>query len=156
MRSAALSLIFLAACAASFFAGRASRRSALSPALADTLIVRDTLRDTILLPHVVRIVRVDTLWLPSAPDSVRTPVALPIEQKIYATADYRAVVEGFRPVLTGLELYPKTVFVTRTLPPPRWSVGIQSGFGISPRGPVPYIGIGIQYRLWPRQNQHLR
>ncbi len=123
-----------------------SRRAAASSAAirVDTLVVRDTLRDTILVPHLVRVIRVDTVWLH---DTVR--VALPIEQKTYQTDDYRVVIEGFRPSLVELELYPRTLHINtiRTAPPKRWAIGLQAGVGLAKTGSTPYVGVGVQYNL---------
>ncbi len=87
-----------------------------------------------------------------APDSTRMTV--PIERKTYITADYRAVVEGFRPSLVELDLYRRTTLVMRetqrTFPasrPKRWSAGFQAGWGITPHGAAPYIGVGVQYSV---------
>jgi hypothetical protein len=117
----------------------------------DTLVVRDTLRDTVLIPVERLTVRVDTVWLTSPGDTVRLEVEVPIERRVYATADYRAVIEGFRPELVDMSVFRATTRITReTLlhpTPRRWSAGVQAGYGITPRGPVPYIGVGIQYTV---------
>ncbi len=142
----------------------------------DTVVVRDTVRETVFAPREVVIVRVDTLWVPAgdallasgmspagdtlsvrdtrvASDSITIAVPLPVERKTYRTDDYMAVVEGFRPSLTALELYPRTTLIDRTVAPlaprapPRWAIGIQAGYGISPKGLSPYVGIGIQYNF---------
>lgn len=199
-----------------FFAGRWSRDGLgcgrqISTRI-DTLVVRDTLRDTVFVPMARYLARVDTVWLRPANeraagemtasewptcemtasewpaceratdeaaadktvageritdewptggtatgDSLR--VTIPIERKVYLTDHYRAVVEGFRPVLVEMELYRSAMFVsshtTLSAPPSRsgrdkrgrWGAGIGAGYGISPGGPVPYIGIGVQYNL---------
>lgn len=108
----------------------------------DTVWVRDTVRLTTFVPRSVETVRIDTIRVH---DTVR--VALPIERKIYLTGDYRAVVEGFRPALTGLDIYRSTPVVTASPRGSRWSVGLQAGYGFSRGGPSPYIGAGVQYRL---------
>lgn len=87
-----------------------------------------------------------------AVDSLRVPVVVPIERRVYVTADYRAEVEGYRPRLVNIELYRQTQVVTETpaARPCRWGIGIQAGYGLAPRTGrwEPYIGIGIQYSLW--------
>lgn len=87
-----------------------------------------------------------------AVDSLRVPVVVPIERRVYVTADYRAEVEGYRPRLVSMELYRQTQVVTETpvARPRRWGIGIQAGYGLAPRTGrwEPYIGIGIQYSLW--------
>ncbi len=134
-----------------FFAGRGCDEKVRTETRIDTLIVRDTLRDTVLVPVARYIARADTVWMRAAGDTVRVEVEVPVERKVYATEDYRAVVEGFRPALVEMELYHKTTIVTKesTLrsPPSRWGIGIQAGVGFTPKGAMPYIGIGIQYRV---------
>jgi hypothetical protein len=117
----------------------------------DTIFVRDTLRDTVFVPRERRTVRTDTIFVTPPGDTTRVEVPIPIEQKTYVTPHYRATVEGFNPALTELELYRTTPLVTRlatvSTPPKRWAIGIQAGYGITPKGAAPYLGVGIQYRI---------
>jgi hypothetical protein len=159
MKKATTILICSAVGAVMFFAGRGCGRSSgggeggnvLAETRVDTLWVRDTVSDTVRVPVERLIVRVDTVFVPSARDTTHVEVALPIERQVFATSDYRAVVEGFRPSLVELEFYRRSALVTRQttiIPPPRrWSAGVQAGWGITPRGFAPYLGVGIQYRL---------
>ena len=83
----------------------------------DTVILRDTLAVPVPTPERVEIIRRDTCWLVCCDtvrtaDTLRVPVVVPIEQKVYATADYRAVVDGYRPRLVSMELYRQTQVVT--------------------------------------------
>lgn len=119
----------------------------------DTVTVTDTIVREIPVPHAVTRVRVDTCYLPGVVDTVRVPVAVPIERKEYRTPEYRAVVEGYRPELVEMEVYRRTntITVAPTLAKPnRWGVGIQVGYGLAPKtGRLePYIGIGVQYNLF--------
>lgn len=117
----------------------------------DTVFVRDTLRDTVLIVRERYRIRTDTAWLRLASDTVFVEVEVPVERKIYQTDDYRAVVEGFRPSLAGIEIYRTTVYVDRETivrpPVPRWGIGIQAGYGYNFDRLRPYIGIGIQYNI---------
>lgn len=137
-----------------FLAGRWTKRCPQSiMEIRDTVTVVDTLVREIPVPYPVEIVRVDTCYLPGTVDTVRIPVAVPIERKVYETNDYRAVVEGYRPELVSMDIYRQTQFVTRTTPaakPKRWGIGVQVGYGYMPtiNKAVPYIGIGLQYDLW--------
>lgn len=138
-----------------FFAGRGCRDGL--PAIVtrvDTLVIRDTVRDTVFVPIARHIVRTDTVWMQVARDTVRIEVEVPVERKIYETESYRAVVEGFRPMLVEMEVYRNTTLVTRETTftparqkPGRWGVGIQAGYGISTQGLTPYVGIGVQYSI---------
>lgn len=119
----------------------------------DTVIVQETVRDTILIPQRVYIARVDTVFLPSAGDTVYSEVVVPIERKEYRTDDYFAVVEGFRPRLLEMEIYPQTKYITRTevntiKKKPRIGVGIQAGYGYNGQRIAPYIGVGVQYNIF--------
>lgn len=128
----------------------------------DTLIVYDTLRDTVLVPVTRTIVRRDTVWMyvvrdPEGltADSVR--VTVPIERKVYQTVDYRAIVEGFRPELVSMEIYRQTQYIdrTQTVTTPdhrRWGIGLQAGYGVAVRDGrmvgTPYVGVGAQYSIF--------
>ena len=74
-------------------------------------------------------------------DTVR--VRLPIESKHYEGANYEAWVSGYEPSLDSINVYNRSI-----LPKPkRWSIGVQGGVGITPKGVQPYLGIGVSYRL---------
>ncbi len=122
----------------------------------DTVFVRDTIRDTVRIPQTRYVVRIDTVRLQVAGDTVYIDAQIPIERKEYQTDDYKAVIEGWRPELIAMEVYRQTWFIDRvqTVSVPdrrRWGLGIQAGYGASIRGGkivgVPYIGIGAQYNL---------
>ena len=120
----------------------------------DTLIVRDTIRDTVPVPTLRHIVRVDTIEVPVAPDTVERLiyVPVPIERKAYRSDDYFAVVEGYNAKLAEIEVYRRTVYVDRIeyrTERNRWGFGVQAGIGITSTGPaMPYIGLGVQYNLF--------
>lgn len=97
--------------------------------------------------------------VPPVEDSVvYVPVIL--EEKVYEDSSYRAVVSGpaiagYGPRLDSISTYNKTVTVYQTktvyVEPSRWSIGIQAGYGASKDGLTSYVGIGVQYALWPRK-----
>lgn len=135
--------------------GRHSDRVLPTP-VTDTVLRVDTLRDTLLVPQRVYVTRVDTCWLPRAADTVyvsdTVPVLVPIERKEYATAEYRAVVEGWRPSLVEMEVYPRTQTVTQyrtreTIRKTRWGIGLQIGYGVCESRMTPYLGLGVQYNI---------
>lgn len=130
----------------------------------DTVITHDTVRLEVPKPYKVYTQRYDTARLSSVPDSVESPadslrsgkngtVIVPIERKEYSTGEYKAVVEGWRPALVSIEVYPKTVTIrnteTKTVRP-RWVVAIGPGVGASGSGGVAYIGITAGFVLWSR------
>ena len=96
-------------------------------------------------------IRIDTLILREH-DTIAVPV--PIERRVYADSNYRAVVSGWHPSLDSISVYPATKIITierervekeRS----RWGLGIQAGAGLSANGAaVPYVGVGVQYNLF--------
>lgn len=137
-----------------FFAGRRTcRPQQLEILRRDTVTVTDTIVREIPVPRTVTVVRIDTCYLSSPTDTIRIPVAVPIERKIYTTPDYRAVVEGYRPSLVEMQVYQKQQTITQTIPisnkSKRWGIGIQAGYGYIPivNKTALYIGVGVQYDL---------
>ena len=93
--------------------------------------------------------RTDTL---TVHDSIEVPV--PIYQVRYDDSLYTAWVSGFHPALDSIRLHQPTIIIERTYqkPAPRLSVGIQTGAGIGifQHRPDIYVGLGAQWRLWPK------
>jgi hypothetical protein len=117
----------------------------------DTTTKTDTVQGKIVPPVIRWRIRRDTLVLPSktdtlyrqadtttheaiaAPQAYVLPdgkVVVPIEQKVYATGLYRAVVSGWHAALDSITVYPKTTTVRETITklaqPPRrnWAVTV--------------------------------
>lgn len=118
----------------------------------DTVTVRDTVRDSIPKPFVVRFDHWDTLYIPlyitdtlRLSDNVLLPVPIPIERKEYRTDDYRAVISGYKPNLDVMEVFRKTQTIIVTPKAKRWGVGPQIGVGY-PGGW--YVGVGASYHVW--------
>ena len=84
----------------------------------------------------------------NVPDSV--DVLIPITQKVYEDSIYTAYVSGYHAQLDSMvfRLPHIETTVTQKMKPKRWSVGVHTGYGIGKNGLSPYIGIGIQYKLW--------
>lgn len=119
----------------------------------ETIVVRDTVRDTLLIPHNVFVSRVDTVYLTAPSDTVLLEVTVPVERREFRTDDYHAVIEGYRPELVSMAVFPETRYITETShttlkKSPRFGVGIQAGYGYAGKKPHPYIGIGVQYNLF--------
>ena len=87
--------------------------------------------------------------------SVSQQIALPVEQKRYDDSLYTAWVSGYRPSLDSIEVRVPEVThtVTKTIvkTAPRVSVGVQvgGGVGVFSRQPDVYVGVGVQWWLWP-------
>lgn len=117
----------------------------------DTLYIRDTIYQPVPVPEKVYISHVDTVWFETPSDTVFIPV--PIERKEYRTDDYFAVVEGWRPELVRIDLFPQTQIITNTVTntitkKPRFGIGVQAGYGYNGDKISPYIGVGLQYNLF--------
>ena len=81
-------------------------------------------------------------------------VTLPREEVEYRDSSYRAIISGFNPRLEELEIYQKERVVTIqtekvvTVPDKRrWGAGVQAGYGITPAGFQPYLGVGVSFTL---------
>lgn len=71
-------------------------------------------------------------------------VEIPIERKTYQGEDFKAVVEGWRPNLVSMEVYPKTTTITKTevkLKKPVFSVTVGPGAGWDGKEIKPYLGV---------------
>ena len=74
-------------------------------------------------------------------DTIR--IRLPIESKHYEGESYEAWVSGYEPSLDSISIYNHTILPKQK----RWSIGVQGGVGITPKGVQPYVGIGVAYKL---------
>ena len=96
----------------------------------------------------------DASQSPCVADSIEVPV--PIVQKRYDDSLYTAWVSGFEPNLDSIDLRLPTVTetITKTIVKrsPRLSVGVQAGAGVGvfQKKADVYLGVGLQYRLWPK------
>lgn len=142
-------ILLLALCLLCFMSGYHFRRERLEPPETDTVIVIDTVRDTIPVPireTVTKYVQVpsDTIVKYIKGDTV----FLPIMQKEYVTPNYRAWVSGYNAALDSIDVFSKTVYITKKIPARRWGFGVSAGYGAGRSGLSPYIGIGVYYRIW--------
>lgn len=74
-------------------------------------------------------------------DTIR--IRLPIESKHYTAESYDAWVSGYEPSLDSIKVYQREVKPKQS----RWSIGLQGGVGMTPRGVQPYVGVGVAYKL---------
>ena len=149
-------VIALALIAVAFLLGRRSVKPEIVEIhRTDTVVVCDTVRETVLVPKIRYQTRVDTVLLLVPGDTVKVPVLVPISRKVYEGEDYRAVVSGFRASLDTLDIFRKTQTVTNTVvqrvevpgKPKRWGIGVSAGYALTPQGMKPYIGAGVQYNF---------
>lgn len=82
-------------------------------------------------------------------DSVR--VEVPIVQKVYSDdSTYTAYVSGYLPKLDSISIATKYKTVTiekEKIKTKRLGIGLQGGYGYTPKGFQPYIGIGLNVCL---------
>lgn len=113
----------------------------------DRPIVRES---TIVKYEVIRlpIVAKDTIC-DTIKDSVF--VEVPIEQKVYSDSNYTAWVSGYRPRLDSISITHTEVshklVNNNSEGSKRLFIGIQVGYGITPRGMQPYLGLGVSYKF---------
>ena len=97
------------------------------PIAADTICVSDTIKDSVF-------------------------VEVPIEQKVYSDSNYTAWVSGYHPRLDSIHITQKEVSFHKLVNnsskgSKRLYLGIQVGYGITPRGLQPYLGLGVSYKF---------
>lgn len=156
MKNVVIAVIALALIAVAFLLGRRSVKPEIVEIhRTDTMWMRDTVRETVLVPKICYLTRVDTVLLLVPGDTVKVPVLVPISRNVYEGEDYRAVVSGFRASLDTLDIFRKTQTVTNTVvqrvevpgKPKRWGIGVSAGYALTPQGMKPYIGAGVQYNF---------
>lgn len=79
------------------------------------------------------------------PDSLT--LQLPITQNVYEGEDYKAYVSGVYPSLDSVFVYPRREIVKIKKPPKRWHIGPTIGYGYTPNGFQPYIGVSLTYSI---------
>ena len=157
-------VVFILAVVGAFFLGRATKT--LEPlekkVERDTVIVRDTVRES--YPAAVDKKKVGSVAVKApvvatpAKDKARDTVyirdtvwvELPITEREYKGEEYYAIVEGYDPMLKYIEVYPRTAYINTTetiTKRKRWgvSIGVQGGYGFTPKGWQPYAGVGVTF-----------
>jgi hypothetical protein len=84
-------------------------------------------------------------------DSIKVPVQIPIETKIYQDSTYRAVISGYRASLDTIQVYPiHTITTITNIKQKRFNIGLQAGvgYGCFNKKLDMYIGLGVSYRLY--------
>ena len=135
----------------------------------DTLTVFDTIpyykpvpRDSVVLRYITEKLPVSepkmTESVPNLQDSVQNfgkpvpedsvSVQIPITQKVYEDSSYTAYVSGYRPCLDSLFIRQSTQVIQIRERPKRWHIGVQAGYGVTPKGFQPYVGVGVTYDLF--------
>lgn len=129
----------------------------------DTIRLRDTIVDTFIVErpalvatkitgHVAITVPIVTDSSGQSEDSAT--VELPVISRHYVVDSVgEAWVSGpVDPRLDSIRLYRPRYYQSTTItrqakPPSRWGIGIQAGYGMTPKGLQPYLGFGVSFRL---------
>lgn len=120
--------------------------------------VVDSVKKSFPVPVDSFVVRYITKSLPVARDSATkqlgndsVKVQIPISQKVYEDTLYRAYVSGYEPNLDSITIKQRTTYITRTIrdKESRFRIGLQAGYGLTPKGMMPYVGVGLSCRLTP-------
>lgn len=129
----------------------------------NTKVVTDTIFKVIKVDRPIlresTIVRYEVVQLPIAKDTICVSdtikdsvfVQMPIEQKVYSDSNYTAWVSGYRPRLDSISITHQEVsykLVNNSKGSKRLYLGIQVGYGITPRGMQPYLGLGVSYNFF--------
>ena len=159
-------IVFTGACVGSFFFGRATTRTDIvrTEVERDTIFVRDTIREY--YPRVFSEAVIGKTWVKIPNPALRgrdltkfelpmidsVDVELPISERTYKNDEYYAVVRGYDPSLKYIEVYPRTIYLTTTntvTKHKRWdiSLGAQMGYGVTPKGWLPYTGLGLTFGI---------
>lgn len=120
--------------------------------------VVDSVKKSFPVPVDSFVVRYIAKSLPIARDSATKPlgndsvkVQISISQKVYEDTLYRAYISGYEPNLDSITIKQRTTYITRTIrdKESRFRIGLQAGYGLTPKGMQPYVGVGLSYRLTP-------
>ena len=118
--------------------------------ITDTVMVRvPVVRDSVVVrTEIAYLVKHDTLTHDSLTHDT-VPVVVPITQRTYSDdSTYTAWVSGYHASLDSIAVYRQMELVTVRQKPRRWTVGLSAGYGLTPKGLQPYVGLGVSYRLW--------
>jgi hypothetical protein len=148
-------IIFVGCVVGAFFFGRATTRTDIvrTEVERDTIVVRDTIVQYYPQEVARVVVKTERVEVPIVVrDTIRevVEVELPIEEREYKSEEYKAVVQGYNPILKSIEVYPRTSYITTTetiKERKRWGVSlcVQGGYGITPKGWQPYAGVGVTF-----------
>lgn len=178
---------FIGFCLGAFLANHCNHFRGVTKMIADTVVVRDTVRGVMPTEKDEKVV--GTVALPLVPSPLREGrdvgkltdgksasgvsgdaamdarnggkigvsdtvwAMVPRTQKRYEDSTYTAWVSGYEPRLDSIEVYRRTVFMTKTetaTSRKRLSLGLTGGFGygVLTRKPDVWLGVGVTWRLW--------
>lgn len=177
MKKSAILIVALILCAASFYLGRSCQSGRvipnsepvvvdsttteaihpdLAPAIRDSMVIRYQYVNVPLTPPPEVGDASQGISLPP-PDSIEVvergdsaEVIIPISQKVYEGEDYKAYISGYRATMDSIFVKQRTttIHIREPTKQKRFSIGLQAGYGMTPKGFQPYVGIGVSVNLW--------
>ena len=144
-----------------FFLGRCSKTCPVIETVSiqrDTILRVDTVRIEVPVENFREIVRTelvaapaDTVYLPG--DTVR--IEVPVEVVSYRDSLYSLEIEGYRPRLNWIEVYPRTRYVNTVqreviyAKARHWSLGpsLAYGYDVKNNHWAPFVGVSVNYAL---------
>ena len=135
------------------------RSCQVEPPLPEMMVLRDTITEVYIDTHTVhkpvpyKVEVRDTVYIVNSFQNSTDWKVLVQEVKEYKDSTYYAKISGINAYLEEIRVYPKTItqYVNTKeyiyVPPKKWSIGIQGGVGITPKGLQPYIGFGVERRI---------
>lgn len=171
MRRIVVVLILIVMRLLSFFVGRkiSGNINQEEREVVDTIIHIDTIAYLLPIPRDSVVIRYDHIVVPIAPshrdstgycsdnDNVTVDVSqdsatihIPITQQVYETDTYKAYVSGYRPSLDSIFIMNKMTEITvkKQAKTNRFNIGVQAGYGLTPKGFQPYVGFGVSIRIF--------
>lgn len=147
MKKLCVALLWTASVFVAYMCGRCGQRGVVTMTERRIDTVRVTQPETVYVRQLgsrqVRLPLADTVA--AVCDSA--DVVIPVEQSVSEGEGYRAYVSGYRPRLDSLVFVRTENIALLPARQKRWSFGVQAGYGLTPRGLQPYIGVGIAFRL---------
>lgn len=148
-------ILILILCLLCFVTGRYTKKAEIERVCeTDTFIYVDTIRDSIPYPIYETLIQtvpeLFPIYITLDGDTVHDSiyVSVPVTQKEYLSDNYHVWVSGYKPSLDSIDIFPKTMYITKYKPARRWGIGVMAGYGIGRNGLSPYVGVGIYYRVW--------
>lgn len=145
-----------------FLCGRRSVNSGATSTLCDTIRYVDTVKFYKPTPKQVLLTRYETVRLPVAEfgrednfmtnDTIQADsisVVVPITQSIYQDSTYTAWISGYHTSLDSIYIanQREVITISQSKPPNRWHLGVSAGYGLTPKGIQPWVGIGLTYSI---------
>ena len=127
-----------------------------APSISDTVIVRDTVQIKVPEPKEVKIIKKDTVYLPSPTLNDSIDIALPLEEKIYGDSTFRAVIQGYNPTLKEITIYPTNTTIKKTNIvtvekfkfKPNISLSVGYGYGMIHKQNDLFIGVTLSIPIY--------